>query len=478
MRKFISLALLVLLCTTGSYAQQIVRGEYFFDTDPGFGSGTAFTFASGDLVNTLTNVPTTGLAPGFHHLFFRMKDAVGKWSHYEGRMFYVIEAGQAVADQPPLQRGEYFFDTDPGFGNGTAINFSSADSVNVTANIPVTGLAPGFHHLFVRVRNTVGKWSHYEGRLFYVIDAGQAIVDQPALLRGEYYFDTDPGFGNGTSFTFPTTDSVNMAVNITATGLSNGIHRVYLRVRNTAGKWSHYEGRQFEVCASLTPGVASIVAPNGTLDICEGQSNYYEVNVTNGGDQPTYQWTLNGTEVSDQYYYQTDTERQDGDELQLQVTSSLSCVSPSPMSTSLTLNVIDTVFSNEAVTICQGEFYQLPDGNTVDQDDIYYSYLSAMNSCDSVVITDLTVDVCVGLHQQAGDSFRAHPNPSDGPLTLQFGTAAQRSLMVMDATGKQVMHTTMVTDRHTIDLAPLAPGMYVLHVAEGEQVQRLKVIKR
>jgi hypothetical protein len=70
------------------------------------------------------------------------------------------------------------------------------------------------------------------------------------------------------------------------------------------------------------------------------------------------------------------------------------------------------------------------------------------------------------------------PNPTDGPLTLQFGTAAQRSLMVMDATGKQVMHTTITTHRHTLDLAPLTSGMYLLHVAEGEQVQRLKVIRR
>jgi hypothetical protein len=75
-------------------------------------------------------------------------------------------------------------------------------------------------------------------------------------------------------------------------------------------------------------------------------------------------------------------------------------------------------------------------------------------------------------------TFSAHPNPTDGPLTLQFGTEAQRSLMVMDATGREVLTTTLMGTSATLDLTSLSTGMYVLRVAEGSNTQHMRVVKR
>ena len=97
-----NLSLLVLGCfiiNLGAFAQQITVGEYFFDTDPGQGNATVFSFAAADSVNTTTNIDVSSLSPGHHHLGVRTKNSSGKWSHYEMRMFYVVEAGTPVASQ-------------------------------------------------------------------------------------------------------------------------------------------------------------------------------------------------------------------------------------------------------------------------------------------------------------------------------------------------------------------------------------------
>ncbi|NDC42031.1 MAG: T9SS C-terminal target domain-containing protein, partial [Chitinophagia bacterium] len=276
----------------------------------------------------------------------------------------------------------------------------------------IGSLAAGFHYLFIRVKNTLGKWSHYEGRLFYVIEPGTPVANQPSLIKGEYFFDTDPGFGSGTPFSYATTDSVNMAININATGLPNGVHYVYLRVKNNLGKWSHYEGRKFEVCGSLIAGVSQITSDVGVLTICEGQYQNYRANVTNGGTTPEYLWTLNGNSVSTVDTYSPTSTIQTGDKLRLFVTSSQSCVSPSPMRDSLTIQVIDTVFSNQTASFCSNSFYTLPDGQTVSAAGSYTSFLSASNACDSVVFTTLSVtqpitiaastSICTGSTYQFG----------------------------------------------------------------------------
>ena len=61
-----------------------------------------------------------------------------------------------------ITKAEYFFDADPGTGNGIAITISTpADTVNFSANIPVS-LSTGFHFLAIRVKGQDGVWGLYE----------------------------------------------------------------------------------------------------------------------------------------------------------------------------------------------------------------------------------------------------------------------------------------------------------------------------
>ena len=117
MKKLITILTLIMLSSLG-YSQSIIRGEYFFDTDPGIGNATNFNFASvADSVETTLNIPTTSLSLGLHVLYMRTLNDSGSWSFSEARMVNIINQTANTS----IATAEYFFDTDPGIGLGTAL---------------------------------------------------------------------------------------------------------------------------------------------------------------------------------------------------------------------------------------------------------------------------------------------------------------------------------------------------------------------
>jgi len=224
---------------TSIISNQVVSGEYFYDTDHGVGTGTAFSFSTLDSVDVTANFPTTTLSPGYHHLFIRTVNSFGQWSMYAGREIFVQPATSIVSTQ--VISGEYFFDTDNGIGSGIPFSFSTLDSVNITSNFPTTTLAPGYHHLFIRVKGTLGKWSMYDGRELFIQPPAPASTQ---IVSAEYFYDADPGIGSGIAISTGTLDSVDVTGTFPTTTLKSGYHHLFIRAKNNLGKWSMYAGRE------------------------------------------------------------------------------------------------------------------------------------------------------------------------------------------------------------------------------------------
>ena len=107
-----------------------------------------------------------------------------------------------------ITRVEYFFDQDPGFGNGISVALTSSEELQLNFQADVIHLTNGFHKLFVRAyvpyytitnSDTVlhrGGWSHTFSRQFYKEE-----IPLPATAKqitgGEYFIRSDPGFGKG-----------------------------------------------------------------------------------------------------------------------------------------------------------------------------------------------------------------------------------------------------------------------------------------
>lgn len=227
----------------------LVQAEYFINTDPGFGNGTAIAISpSQNLTNVSFAVDLSALNNGFHHLYVRVKDSSGKWSLTNVKPFYKEKVYTAL---PDLVQAEYFLNTDPGFGNGTAITISPSQNLtNVSFAVDLSTLNNGFHHFYLRVKDSNGKWSLTNVKPFYKETVQTTL---PNIVKAEYYVNSDPGFGNGINIPITTAgDTVNLQFTADASGLPLGTHKLFVRVKDQYGKWSLTNIKDFDVdCALL-----------------------------------------------------------------------------------------------------------------------------------------------------------------------------------------------------------------------------------
>lgn len=137
----------------------IVKLEYAIDANLPFGAGTPISITPGlDIANQSAAISTIGLAAAPHILYIRSQDANGQWSLTNISFFDNSVAPPYPAAPAPatdLQQLEYFIDTDPGFGLGTPVSFTTG--TNITTSFSVNGIATGDHIFYIRSRNN--PWS-------------------------------------------------------------------------------------------------------------------------------------------------------------------------------------------------------------------------------------------------------------------------------------------------------------------------------
>ncbi|MGN6419426.1 MAG: T9SS type A sorting domain-containing protein [Pseudobacter sp.] len=216
----------------------ITQMEYFIDTDPGFGNGRPIPVtAVRDLASFSMDIDLTGLNRGWHRLFIRSRNASGNWSHPSVSVFDNVgtPAYPAMpAPAPSLAAMEYYVDTDPGFGNGINVPLPAASDIsNITIPVDLTLFPKGIHRLFVRTKDSQGRWSLSHISLFdngVLVPYPTAPAAPAPISNMEYFFDTDPGFGNGRPISFTGNPDINqLSVDVDLTGLSAGNHTFFLR---------------------------------------------------------------------------------------------------------------------------------------------------------------------------------------------------------------------------------------------------------
>jgi gliding motility-associated-like protein len=247
-------------------AQSITKAEYFFDTDPGNGNGIPIAIIPSGTVSFTTSIPTSSLSQGFHFLGIRVKETGGVWSIFESRGFYITASTSNVTN---IAAAEYFIDADPGNGNGTAIPTTSGTNVNFVLSVPTTSLSSGFHFLAIRTKDLSGKWGVFEARGFYITTS---TTNVPNITSAEYFFDADPGNGNGISIPITSGATSNFTATIPVTGLTPGFHFLAIRTKDGDGKWGIFESRGFYV-SPTSANSADIVAAEYFIDTDPGEDN-------------------------------------------------------------------------------------------------------------------------------------------------------------------------------------------------------------
>lgn len=271
---------LVYVDPSGASAAKVVdNAEYFFDVDPGYGAATAITVTTpGNIVDLAPRLSTASLSTGFHSLFLRVQ-AEGTWSQPERRLVFVDEAGAGSAIF--VDDLEYFFDVDPGYGNGDTLTVSSAANiVDVMQGISTASLSNGFHSLFLRIKTDGGAWGLAERRLVFVDPSSGG---SPVIVDDlEYFFDVDPGYGNGDTLTVSSAANIiDIMQGISTASLSQGFHILYVRPMSSEGVFGLAEKRLVYVDAAGSGTFVNLDAFEYFFDTDPGYGSAVEVNHAN-----------------------------------------------------------------------------------------------------------------------------------------------------------------------------------------------------
>jgi hypothetical protein len=297
-------------------AQNITKIEYFFDTDPGFGKGSAIAVTPGTDVTASFQIDINQLSYGFHKLYVRgymppynvtengKTVTRGGWSFTEMRGLYKEQLLPSIINGlSPIVAGEYFIDADPGFGKGQSVPVTQGmDLSNISFAFDITSMTKGFHQLSVRFKDANGTWSNTHTRTFYkeVVSATSAPDPATEVTYGEYFFDTDPGFGKGTPISV--VPGMNHSLSFTAdvTNLSKGFHYLQVRFRDAKGIWSNTHGRSFykEVLSSITTPLAKINKLEYFVDTDPGFGKGMPVNVTPAHGVDDFEFLMDMTNIS------------------------------------------------------------------------------------------------------------------------------------------------------------------------------------
>jgi hypothetical protein len=245
-------------------SSSITRLEYFIDADPGLGLGQQVAITPGPTVTQSFVVNTSSTSPGIHILSMRVQDSNGAWNVINSVPLFV-----ATGLTENITGIEYFFDTDPGFGNGTAVtSLSPSTTINETFPIDVSSVSPGFHILNIRTRDAGNVWGHTMTLPLFVVTGSAANI-----VKAEYFFDSDPGFGSGTSVPITAGTNITKAFAVNASSVTPGLHSLRFRTQDANGTWSHTVTHQ--VIVVKDPG--NVTAIEYAIDTDPGPGNATEV---------------------------------------------------------------------------------------------------------------------------------------------------------------------------------------------------------
>ena len=273
MKRLLNIVLAFCVSSTAFSQANVNAIEYYFDVDPGYGNGTPITITPAPLIDISTTLNLTGLTPGLHFAYIRALNDSG-WSETFIQPF-MCQENSATAATASVIGLEYFVDSDPGFGNGTPITVTPSAVLDITDNIALGGYATGMHILHLRALDANGMWSFAYSIPFLVVSG----TPNPNMISIEYFVDTDPGFGNATSLTFTTQNPVaTETFNIDLSSINSGLHILHVRTKDANNNWSLAYARPFLVNGN--GAVEQVAAIEYFFDIDPGYGNGISLAVT------------------------------------------------------------------------------------------------------------------------------------------------------------------------------------------------------
>ncbi len=311
--------------------------------------------------------------------------------------------GQQVTD------AEYFWGVDPGVGNGNAMFAFDGDFDNAAETIINNAIdvpAEGIHTLSIRALDQLNSW----GPVFIVVVNVSEPLSEVREIRvsaAEYYFNDDPGAGNGTPMV-AVNGGFSEAVEALKGGeipspVEEGVHVLWMRARDAENNWGPSFGVVVYMDTTITGFNATVSGPES---ICGGDdllNNGYSAQVSPGS---TYNWTVTNGEIT--AGQGTSEITVDWDSSGPHSVSLEQCIGTVCEEDELEITINPIYNEEDELTICFGEEVMLG-GAMQSESGVYTDVYESIAGCDSTVQTVLTVldeivlsieasatEVCVG----------------------------------------------------------------------------------
>jgi len=166
----------------------------------------------------------------------------------------IVQHSEGTSTQ--ITEAEYFFDQDPGNGKGfkTGVHPGSSISINTIENLQ--NVTQGLHRLYFRAKDNLGVWGIPQSQII-IVERSNNLNNVAKIEYAEYFFDTDPGIGLGTSFNIVSDFDLFIIETLPISNLTKGLHKIIVRVRDEAGQWSIPIIAQFEVLEDISTSINS-----------------------------------------------------------------------------------------------------------------------------------------------------------------------------------------------------------------------------
>ncbi len=126
------------------------------------------------------------------------------------------------------------------------------------------------------------------------------------ITHAEYFINTDPGFGNGTSIAIPTpSDVVDLNFTVNTASLSEGLHSIFVRTQDENGIWGLVQMRTFYKPNITNTQAANITAIEYAIDIDAGigQNTIVNVNPANPTIDMDFVVDVSSLSLGDHYLF-------------------------------------------------------------------------------------------------------------------------------------------------------------------------------
>lgn len=299
---------------------KVDRIEYFWDKDPGIGQATPYAIEA-DEESALLNMSilTDTLSDGMHLLGMRIGNGVS-WSPTYTKIVGIAANGGAI------NAVEYYWDTDPGYGKATPLNFGIGEIAIVQEEIPVPE-DYGSHVLVIRAKSG-NTWSSSLVQNICVNAIPDFTLAKDTVCCGEEVAITNltTGATEETEYKWDMDGDGEIDMtgdkDLTYTYDEAGEYMVTLSVK-TVGECESICTKPIVVLGTSAPSVSLSAS---SKENCEGDTICFVAKALDAGFNPEFEWLINGETVA---YGENDTLQTntltDESQVQVRVYSSNPC---------------------------------------------------------------------------------------------------------------------------------------------------------